>query len=443
MKLFYILLISILIQSCSFDNKTGIWKNENTITKKKNKTFKDFKSINLLNQSSEETIPIEKNYKFQLRPASNNFNWNDIYYDQSNNLKNFKYDENYELFFKSKKISRNELNNFTLFEDNHIIATDSKGNLIIFSINEDKIISKYNFYKKKYKKIKKELNIIVENNIIYISDNLGYLYSYNYKTNKILWAKKYEVAFSSNLKIFKNKIITTNQNNYLFYFDKYSGEILTTIPTEETLIKNNFKNNLSLNENLTFFINTFGSLYAINNDTTNLVWFLNLNKSIDINPSNLFNGNQIIVDKNNLVISSNQNTHIINQKTGQMLYKKNFALNSSIRPIILNDHLFTITKKNFLTAVNLKNGKTIYSYNLNSRIAEYLKIKKRDADFKDLIILNDKIMIILQNSFVILFKINGEIEYIRKLPTNIKTSPMIIDKSLIFIDKKNKISILN
>ena len=73
MKLFYILLISILIQSCSFDNKTGIWKNENTITKKKNKTFKDFKSINLLNQSSEETIPIEKNYKFQLRPASNNF----------------------------------------------------------------------------------------------------------------------------------------------------------------------------------------------------------------------------------------------------------------------------------------------------------------------------------------------------------------------------------
>lgn len=52
-------------------------------------------------------------------------------------------------------------------------------------------------------------------------------------------------------------------------------------------------------------------------------------------------------------------------------------------------------------------------------------------------------MIILQNSFVILFKINGEIEYIRKLPTNIKTSPMIIDKSLIFIDKKNKISILN
>jgi outer membrane protein assembly factor BamB len=443
MKLFYILFVSILIQSCSFDNKTGIWKNENSITKKENKALKDFKSISLLDQSLEKTIPIEKNYKFRLKPASNNFNWNDIYYDQSNNLKNFKYSENYELFFKSKKISRNELNKFTLFESNNIITTDYKGNLIVFSISEDKIISKYNFYKKRYKKIKKELNIIVEKNIIYISDNLGFLYSYNYKTNKILWAKKYEVAFTSNLKIFKNKIITTNQNNYLFYFDKYSGEILTTIPTEETVIKNNFKNNLSQNGNLTFYINTFGSLYAINNDTMNLVWFLNLNKSIDINPSNLFNGNQIVVNKNHLVISSNQNTHIINQKTGRILYKKNFASNPNIRPIILNDHLFTITKKNFLTAVNLKTGKTIYSYNLNSRIAEYLKIKKKEAGFKDLMIINDQIMIFLQNSFIILLKINGEIEYVRKLPTYIKTSPMVIDKSLIFLDKKNKITILD
>ena len=37
-----------------------------------------------------------------------------------------------------------------------------------------KNINKFNFYKKKYKKIKKNLNLIVENNIIYVSDNLGF-----------------------------------------------------------------------------------------------------------------------------------------------------------------------------------------------------------------------------------------------------------------------------
>ena len=52
-----------------------------------------------------------------------------------------------------------------------------------------KIVAKYNFYKKKYKKIKKFLNISVENNIIFVADNIGYLYSYDYEKNKILWAK--------------------------------------------------------------------------------------------------------------------------------------------------------------------------------------------------------------------------------------------------------------
>ena len=37
----------------------------------------------------------------------------------------------------------------------NLIIRDEKGNLIVFSINANKIISKYNFYKKKFKKIKK------------------------------------------------------------------------------------------------------------------------------------------------------------------------------------------------------------------------------------------------------------------------------------------------
>ena len=53
-------------------------------------------------------------------------------------------------------------------------------------------------------------------------------------------------------------------NNDLFIFDKESGEIVKQIPTEETIVKNQFINNLSLNQESIFFINTFGSLYSIN-----------------------------------------------------------------------------------------------------------------------------------------------------------------------------------
>ena len=69
---------------------------------------------------------------------------------------------------------------------NNIILNDEKGNILVFSINEKKIITKFNFYKKKYKKIKTVLNFLIEDNIVYVSYNLGYLYAYNYQTKNIL-----------------------------------------------------------------------------------------------------------------------------------------------------------------------------------------------------------------------------------------------------------------
>ena len=53
-----------------------------------------------------------------------------------------------------------------------MIATDTKGNIIVFSKNENKLLYKYNFYKKSYKKINKKLNFILDKNIVYVTDNM-------------------------------------------------------------------------------------------------------------------------------------------------------------------------------------------------------------------------------------------------------------------------------
>ena len=115
---------------------------------------------------------------------------------------------------------------------------------------------------KNIKKLKK-LNIALDKNILFVSDNLGYLYSYDYNANKILWAKNFKIPFRSNLKLLNNKIIAANQNNDLFFLDKYSGEVLKTIPTEENQIKNEFVSNISSSKDISLFLNTYGSLYAI------------------------------------------------------------------------------------------------------------------------------------------------------------------------------------
>lgn len=441
MKLFYSLIILIILQNCSFDNKTGIWKNKNVVSKKDTNIFKDFKKLSIDDKLFDQEIPFNNQFNFDLEKPSNNFNWKDIFFNPKNNFKNFEYNDTNNIIFKSKKLSKYIVNDYLLFENNNLIISDQKGNLIVFSINQNKIISKFNFYKKKYKKKIKYLNLIIENNIIYVSDNIGYLYAFDYKNNKILWAKNYKIPFRSNMKIFENKLITSNQNNNLYFFNKTNGNLLKLIPTEETTIKNKFVNNLSLNKESLFFLNTYGSLYSINNDTMRINWFINLNQSVDLNPSNLFLGNKIVINSNKIFVSSNKYTYIIDAKNGSILNKKNYS--SQLIPIVNSGINFLITTNDLIISTNINNGDILYSYNINKKISEFLNVEKKEAKFKNIIILNTKIYIFLQNSYILKLNMNGTLEEIKRLPSQLNTNPIIIDNSLLYLNKKNKLVIVN
>ena len=153
MKLFIIFVILIFFQHCSFDNKTGIWKNEKIFSKKENDLFKDLETLNTKNDSFNKIIPVKNNFKFTIPKPKNNYEWKDIYYDKTNNLQNLIYNESNKLVFKSKKLSKKIVYNYILSEKNNIITTDLNGNIIVYSLNKKIIIAKYNFYKKITKKL--------------------------------------------------------------------------------------------------------------------------------------------------------------------------------------------------------------------------------------------------------------------------------------------------
>ncbi len=441
MRLFFVFFIFALLQSCSFDNKSGIWKNINEKTANKEKLPKDFKKLTSKTESFNKIIPFSGKHKFNLSKPINNFKWTDIFYDQTNSLSNFQYNNINKISFRSKKLSRNNIDQSIIFENSNLISSDEKGNLLIFSINQNRIFKRFNFYKKKFKNIKKKLNIIVEDKIIYVSDNLGYLYAYNYSKDEVLWAKNYKVPFQSNLKIIKNNLIAANQNNTLYFFNKKNGDIIKFIPTEENRLKNNFINNLSADSNNLYFLNNYGSLYAVNNKSLRIRWFLNLNQSTDLTPSNLFNGKEIISNKRYVIVTTNNFTYILNKSDGSIIFKKNFA--AKIKLLINKENLFLITKQNLLICMDLKNGKIIYSYNINQKIADFLNTKKKSAQFKDIMIVNSSLFIFLKNSYILKFNINGNLDEVDKLPTNIYSNPIFIEKHLLFVDTKNRISIIN
>jgi hypothetical protein len=430
-KFFSLLIILIFLQSCSFDNKSGIWIDNNTSDKDID-LFKDFKVLNTRNSNFDKVVPFEGNFTFKLNVPFNNSNWLDNYYDKTNNFTNFNYNGSNQLVFEGKKIIKSLNGNPIFLENNNLILSDQKGNVITYSNNLNTVKTKFNFYKKNYKKIEKNLNIIVEDGIAYISDNLGYLYALDYDQNNILWAKNFKVPFRSNLKISGEKIILSNQNN---------GNMIKLISTEESIVKNQFRNNLSLNKNSLFFLNTYGSLYSIDIETLNVKWFINLNQSLNLDSNNIFSGTPIINFDNKIAVSSNNSTYIIDATNGSVLNTFNFS--SKIKPIIFENFYLALSKNDLLIAIDLENSAIIYSYDINEQISKFFDIKKKKAEFKNIFIGNDHIFIVLENSFYLKLSMNGDLKEILKFPRKISSELIIAEGKILFINSRGRLTIVN
>ena len=442
MKLFFIFSFLLVFTSCSFDNKTGIWKNENDINVEKDKNiFKDFEKISSEAKYFNEIISVDKNYKFNVNKPFPNSSWKDVFYNKNNNLINFEYNNLNTIIHKSKKLSKNKISSYKLFENNNLIFNDKKGNLIIYSPEKSSTVSKYNFYKKRYKNINKNLNLVADNNIIFVSDNIGYIYAYDYLKDKIIWAKNYKIPFLSNIKMLSEKIIVSNQNNDLYILDKLNGNLIKQIPSENTKINNLFRNNISLNNESIFFLNTYGSLYSIDQERLTVNWFINLNSSLNLNLSNLFFGGIIVNNGEQLVISANKNFYIVETRNGSIIAKKNFS--TKIRPLIIKKHVFLITDNNLLISLDLESGDIIYSHDINDKVAKFTDTKKKNLSIKNIQIADNQIFIFLENSYVIKLSILGEIIDILKLPSKLQSDPIFVDSSMYYLSKKNKLYILN
>ena len=244
------------------------------------------------------------------------------------------------------------------------------------------------------------------------------------------------------MKIISNKILTSDQNNNLYFFDKSNGQNLKLIPTETVTLKNKFQNNLSItSENDLLFLNSYGSLYSINLDIMDINWFINLNQSLDLSKTNLFSGSKIINNDSDIVVSSNNSSYILDSVTGSIISKFNFS--SIVKPIIQDNVVFFITRNNLLIAINLRNNKIIYSLDINQQVAKFLNTRKKNLKFKNFMLLNNELFIFLENSYVLKFNINGELKKVYKLPSKIYTLPIIIDDSILYLNHKNRLTLLD
>ena len=75
-------------------------------------------------------------------------------------------------------------------------------------------------------------------------------------------------------------------------------------------------------------------------------------------------------------------------------------------------------------------------------IAEFLKIKEKNLSLKNIIFANNRILILLKNSYYIELNINGNITDVYKFPQKIYSDIIFVNNSILYLNNKNKVIIL-
>ena len=385
----------------------------------------------------EESKPIEEqiNPNIQIK-LTNLLKDNTFIENKSNNNGNINFKSEFEKkkSYKFSKIKQfNSLTTEMIFtKNNDIIYFDKKGT--IFRINENfENIWKRNHYTKKEKKLNPILyfNYLDEN--LLVADTLSNIYSLNISTGDLIWKKESVSPFHSNLVSQNDKFIVVDFDNVIRCFSIKNGDELWNFKTENTFIKSQKKLSIIIKDNLVVSLNSLGDVTALNAEDGSLIWQTpTQSNQIYLNAFSLRNSD-LVIDNDTLYFSNNKNDFFsIDIRSGIIKWKQN--INSSLRPTISEDYIFTISEKGFLFVVEKNSGNIL-------RVTDiFSDFKKREKVIPIGFIIAQNV-IYLSTSVGKIIKISifdSEIERIIEL-NNDKISRPYINNKNIYLIKNNAI----
>ena len=418
-----ILILSLfLLNHCSFNENSRIWKDkEKNLESKKNikKVFSEEKKI-----SSE--------FNQELKLDLTKIKTNNKIIDNKNNYGS----QNYGGLVKkigSYKFGKfeeiNQLNFKPVFLDNGLIFFDKKGSIIRYN-NNQKVLWKKNHYSKAEKKQKPKLNFVLDAENLLVTDSIAKYYSININSGELNWSKNNTYPFNSDIKKHKNKIFVIDYKNTLRCYEIKNGNECWNLKTEDSFTISNSKLSLIVVDDLVVFSNSIGDITAVNIETGLIIWQLPTQSSSIINETYNFKISKLVSDGSSIYFSNNRNEfYSVDFKNGIINWKN--EINSSITPVITGNLIFTVSEDGYLFVIEKNKGNII-------RVTDLLKnykIKKR-KDIKPVGFAIDDTTLYLTNSDgkMILADLSiGNIKTIEKVSGDFVSRPFIFNQNLFVI----------
>ena len=411
-RLLYIL-IFIFITSCSLSKK------DNEIN---DGSINIFEKIEPIKKELNTDLKIKSLINFKNKPFQNN---------KTNSNGNINFDTNFTKIsnYKFSKIKKFEFYQPELFFTNsdEIIFFNGKGT--IFKLNQNlKEIWKINNYNKKEKKLNPILYFAQIDNKLIVNDNLSKIYSVDLNTGKILWSRYSSSSFNSNIKVFKDKFYTIDFDNVLRAISSKNGNELWNFQTENSFIKSEKKLSIVIKDEIIFFVNNLGDVTALDVNNGSLVW--QTPTQINTIYENAFSleNSDLVFENNSIYFSNNKNEFFsIDARTGTIKWAQ--SINSSLRPTIIENLIFTVSNEGFLFIIDDLTGNIV-------RITDVLKNFKDRLDIKPIgfIHAKNKVYVSLSNGrLVTINSSTGIQEKITKISNSKISRPYVLNNSMYLI----------
>ena len=432
-KIFYLSIIIILFQSCSFDTKSGFWSQEKKIAEleeKNEKTKKLFekKSISNLEFNPNLKLKLSLDKKYTNKTKQNNFG------PIKTNF-NLKKISNY----KFKKIQYfDQFEPEIVFYGTDILFFEKDGSIVRFN-KEGKIVWKVNHYKKRDKKLQPLIKLTMYNQNILVTDSLSKIYLIKANNGELIWSTEHVVNFISQIKIDENRFYALDANNTLHCFSLTNGRKLWEFKSEEKLINSQKQTSIILDKEKVIFDNSKGEIIALNKLNGNLLWISPTISFDESYQSFLLKTSDIVLDSKDIFFSNNKNDfYSLNSDTGLLNWKQN--INSYMRPIIVDNVIFSISSNGYLNIIEKNTGNIIRATNVLKNLKER---KKKRISFAGFIVTSKQVIISTNQGHLILVNIeNGLTEKIFRISRNQISKPYENNNN-IFVIEDNKIIKLN
>ena len=431
-KSVFIILSILILSSCSFDTKSGIWTKEKiALNDKENNQIKELFKKEVLN---------ENEFNPNLKLVIKNFSQNKNKYN-GNNFGAFTVNSNFKEILK---YSYSKIEYFDQFEpeavfiDNDLIFFDKKGSIIKFD-HKSKIKWKVNYYTKKEKKLLPILKFEKSGKNLLVTDNLAKIYLLNTTDGKLIWQKDHDVSLISQLKIESNKFYVLDANNVFSCYSLLDGQKIWQFKGEKKLINSQKQTSVVINDDSVIFNNTKGEIISLNKIDGNLNWLTPTVEYGESLQSFLVKNSDLVLDENNIYFSNNQNSFFsLDTNLGFINWKQDIS--SKLRPVIIDNIILTISLKGYLYILEKNSGKIIritdVFYNVKSK-------NKKKLEINGFIVTRDKIYLSTNNGKIIKVNIeNGNIDLVYRVSRS-KISKPYVNDSKIYVIKDNGIIKIN